>query len=89
MSFILGGQRYTVAMLDLPTNPKEARFSERDYGRFGSYFQYDLTKDHPLEVRYRVWLQKGQMTPEQIAARAADFAEPVEATVKLAGHERK
>jgi Methane oxygenase PmoA len=89
MSFILRGQRYTVAMLDLPTNPKEARFSERDYGRFGSYFQHDLTKDHPLEVRYRVWLQKGQMTPEQIAARAADFAEPVEATAKLAGNERK
>ena len=32
MSFVLGGQRYTVAMLDLPTNPKEARFSERNYG---------------------------------------------------------
>ncbi|HEV3416841.1 MAG TPA: DUF6807 family protein [Pirellulales bacterium] len=89
MSFVLGGQRYTVAMIDVPTNPKEARFSERDYGRFGSYFQYDLTKDHPLEVRYRVWLQKGQMTPEQIAARAADFAEPLEAVVKLAGNERK
>jgi Methane oxygenase PmoA len=84
MSFLLGGERYTVAMLDLPSNPKEARFSERDYGRFGSYFEYDLTKDHPLEIRYRVWLQKGMMTPEQIAALAADFAEPVEATIKLA-----
>ena len=84
MSFMLGDQRYTVAILDLPTNPKEARFSERDYGRFGSYFEYDLTKDHPLEIRYRVWLQKGMMTPEQIAALAADFADPVEATVKLA-----
>jgi hypothetical protein len=84
MSFLLGGERYTVAMLDLPSNPKEARFSERDYGRFGSYFAYDLTKDHPLEIRYRVWLQKGMMTPEQIAALAADFAEPVEASVKLA-----
>jgi hypothetical protein len=84
MSFLLGGERYTVAMLDLPSNPKEARFSERDYGRFGSYFAYDLTKDHPLEMRYRVWLQKGMMTPGQIAALAADFAESVEASVKLA-----
>ncbi len=86
MSFKLGDERYTVAILELPTNPKEARFSERDYGRFGSYFEYDLTKDHPLAIRYRVWLQKGMMTPEQIAALAADFAEPIEATVKLAAN---
>jgi CubicO group peptidase (beta-lactamase class C family) len=77
MSFVLGGQRYTAAMLDLPTNPKEARFSERNYGRFGSYFVYDLDKGHPLDIRYRVWLQKGQMTPDQVAALAADFIEPV------------
>ena len=81
MSFVLGEQRFTTAMLDLPTNPKEARFSERDYGRFGSYFTYDLTKDHPLEVRYRVWLQKGQMTPDQgAAALAPEFVEPLAAT---------
>jgi hypothetical protein len=88
MSFVIGGQRYTVAILDLPTNPKEARFSERDYGRFGSYFEYNLTKERPLEIRYRVWLQKGEMTPEQIAALAAEFAEPIEATVKLVDRER-
>src|SRR4051794_4909760 len=29
---------------DKPTNPKEARFSERPYGRIGSYFQYELTE---------------------------------------------
>ena len=44
MSFVLGGKRYTAAYLDHPMNPKEARFSERDYGRFGSYFAYTLTK---------------------------------------------
>jgi Methane oxygenase PmoA len=83
MSFVVGGERYTVAMLDLPSNPKEARFSERNYGRFGSYFEFDLTKDHPLDVRYRVWLQKGQMTPEQIATLAADFVEPVVCECRL------
>ncbi len=30
MSVVVGGERYTVGYLDLPTNPKEARFSERD-----------------------------------------------------------
>src|SRR6185436_13481576 len=29
MSFVLAGNRYTVAYLDRPENPKEARFSER------------------------------------------------------------
>lgn len=80
MSFVLGDQRYTVAYLDRPGNPKEARFSERDYGRFGSYFVYDVTKEKPLEVSYRLWEQKGQMTPEQVAEKDSDFEEPVKVT---------
>lgn len=81
MSFVLGDQRYTACLLDQPTNPKEARFSERDYGRFGSYFEYEVTKERPLVVRYRVWLQRGEMTPEQVAGMAADFVDPP--TVKV------
>jgi hypothetical protein len=80
MSFVLGGERYTAAYLDLPTNPKEARFSERTYGRFGSYFVTTVTKEKPLTVRYRVWLQKGQMTQDAVAALSKAFVEP--ATVK-------
>jgi hypothetical protein len=76
LSFVLGGQRYTVAYLDCPANPKEARFSERDYGRFGSYFEYELTDDRPLEVRYRLWLQEGEMSPEAISVLHRDFVEP-------------
>ena len=30
MSFVVGVKRYTAAYLDMPTNPKESRFSERD-----------------------------------------------------------
>ena len=82
MSFVLGGQRYTAAYLDRPTNPKEARFSERTYGRVGSYFVTTVTKEKPLVVVYRVWLQKGQMKPEEIAAKAAAFVEPAAVTVK-------
>lgn len=81
MSFVLGNQRYTVAYLDHPRNPKEARFSERDYGRFGSYFEHDLGQSDTLDVRYRVWLQAGEMTGKQIAQLARDFTEPPRVTV--------
>lgn len=82
MSFVVGGQRFTVANLDRPENPKESRFSERDYGRFGSYFQYKLTKDKPLKLNYRIWLQPGEMTVDEIDAVAKDFTEPPVVTVK-------
>lgn len=82
MSFVRGGERYTAAYLDRPQNPKEARFSERDYGRFGSYFVYDLDGEKSLDVRYRIWLQPGEMTVPAVAARSADFVEPVGVTVR-------
>ena len=84
MSFGLGGRRYTVAYLDHPANPKEARFSERDYGRFGSYFESTIDEGRPLTVHYRLWLQEGLMRPEDVAALSHDFIDPVRVTV----HER-
>jgi len=83
MSFVLGGKRYTVAYLDKPTNPKEARFSERDYGRFGSYFEYELDGSKSLDVSYRIWLQEGEMTVEQVAAKSADFIQPAKVTARV------
>jgi hypothetical protein len=82
MSFVVGDKRYTTAYLDHPTNPKEARYSERTYGRFGSYFVAEATPEKPLVVRYRVWLQDGQMKPEQIAALSAAFVDPPQVTVE-------
>jgi len=82
MSFVINDQRYTVAYLDRPDNPKEARFSERDYGRFGSYFQKTLEKDGKLAVRYRLWLQTGEMKGDDIARLSADFVDPPKVTVK-------
>jgi hypothetical protein len=73
MSFMLKGTRYTVLYLDHPSNPKPARYSERAYGRFGSYFVADVTKDIPLNVKYRVWVQPGEMTVEQCAKLSAEF----------------
>ncbi len=82
MSFVVGDQRYTVGYLDHPDNPKEARYSERTYGRFGSYFVTTVKQDAPLVVRYRVWVQKGEMKPEELAALAKAFVDPVKVTAK-------
>jgi hypothetical protein len=83
MSFVLGGKRYTAVYMNHPRNPGESRWSERDYGRFGCYFAYELTADRPLVVNYRLWLQDGDMTGEQAAALSNAFiAPPQSATSK-------
>lgn len=82
LSIVVDDQRYTVAMLDRPQNPKEARFSERDYGRFGSYFEYEIDENKPLELNYRVWVQEGEMDVDGVQRLADDFVEPVEVTVE-------
>jgi hypothetical protein len=71
-----------VAYLDHPKNPKEARFSEREFGRFGSYSEYTLEKSKPLTVNYRLWLQEGLMKPEDVTALSNDFVEPVKVMVR-------
>ncbi len=81
MSFVLGEKRYSVLYLDRPQNPKEARFSERDYGRFGSYFATTVEAGKPLEVRYRLWIQDGQIDPALCAAKSADFVDPPKAAL--------
>jgi hypothetical protein len=73
LSIVVGGERYTIVYLDHPTNPKPSRYSERDYGRFGSYFVADVTKDKPLEVKYRLWVQAGEMTVEHCQALSDKF----------------
>jgi len=81
MSFMTGEKRYTVLRVNHPDNPGETRGSERDYGRFGDYFEYDLTPDKPLKLKYRVWVQEGEMTGEQCEAMAHGFTDAV--TVKV------
>lgn len=74
LCMVVGGKRYTVLMIDHPSNPKPARHSERNYGRFGSYFVAEATPEKPLTVRYRLWIQAGEMTVEEAAAKAAEFS---------------
>lgn len=53
-SIVVGGHRYTILYLDHPSNPKPSYYSERDYGRFGSYFKSELTPLNDLNIRYRL-----------------------------------
>ena len=53
-SVIVGGERYFTLYLDHPDNPKPSFYSERDYGRFGSYFRAKVTPSDPLNIRYRL-----------------------------------
>jgi len=82
MSFVVGGDRYTACYLDKPTNPKPAKYSERDYGRFGSYFVAEVTPEKPLDVNYRIWLQKGELKQPEVAAQSTNFVKPPEVKVK-------
>ncbi len=77
LNFTIGDNNYTCCYLDHPQNPKESRYSERDYGRFGSYFEYELNDDQPLRLQYRIWLQNGEMEVDEIEALSRDFVAPV------------
>ena len=79
MSFVLNDKRYTALYLDNPANPKEARFSERPYGRFGSYFVTEITKEKPLKLKYQIWLQDGKIDVESAKLKSQSFNNPVQA----------
>lgn len=82
LSFVLDDQRYTCCYLDRPQNPKESRFSERDYGRFGSYFEAEVEPGKPLELNYRIWLQKGEMDVAGVQQLDDEFTHPALPAVK-------
>jgi hypothetical protein len=82
MSFVLDTRRYSIVYLNHPQNPHPARYSERDYGRFGCYFEYELTESKPLVVDYRVWLQRGEMAMSQAQALSTAFTTPLGVMVK-------
>jgi hypothetical protein len=82
LSFMLNDKRYTVLRVAHPSNPKDTRGSERDYGRFGDYFEWTLTPMNPLRLNYRIWLQEGEMTLEQCQELAYGFQKAFTAKMK-------
>jgi len=88
MSIVVHDDRYLLGYLDRPSNPKEARFSERNYGRFGSYFTYDVTEEKPLKVNYQVYFQALKSSPdagteaqEELTHRSQNFVDPPEVRI--------
>lgn len=76
MSYELDGQRYTVEYFDNPGLPKPSLYSERPYGRFGTFFKTTLKADQPLEMRYRVVVSSGDKPAvADIQKRADSFVE--------------
>jgi hypothetical protein len=82
ISFVLGDDRYTVLYIDRPDNPKPAEYNERTYGRFGSFFPYEIDEGKDLTIRYRVWVQDGEMTVDEATALSNDFVDPPNVTVR-------
>ena len=59
LTYELDGQRYNVEYFDNPNLPKPALFSERPYGRFGTFFKTTLKAGSPLKLQYRVVVSAG------------------------------
>ena len=82
IQYAIDDRRYTIAYLSDPQNPDGADFSERLYGRFGEFFPWDLTKERPLSVRYRWWIDAtGSVERDDIERRYADLADPPKASL--------
>lgn len=73
MSYELKGERYTIEYFDNPNLPKPALFSERPYGRFGTFFKTTLKADEPLQMKYRVIVGKGKPSVSDVQSRYDAF----------------
>jgi hypothetical protein len=66
--FPLHGRWYSAMQMNSPKNPVE-EFSTREYGRFGFFFNRDLKRGEPLEVKYR-FLVRETNAPEAMPKRS-------------------
>ncbi|MBM4047304.1 MAG: hypothetical protein FJ279_19540 [Planctomycetes bacterium] len=84
-TYTLGGKRYSVALMNHPTNPKGTKYSAyRDYGRFGAFFVKAVKAGESLSVKYRFLVAEGEMPPaEFIQASYNAFAGASDPTPKL------
>ena len=73
LSYELNKQRYTVEYFDNPNLPKPSLFSERPYGRFGTFFKTTLKADTPLEMQYRVIVGRGKPSVSDVQSRYDAF----------------
>tara|TARA_Y100001934_G_scaffold209743_1_gene248179 strand:+ start:775 stop:1758 length:984 start_codon:yes stop_codon:yes gene_type:complete len=72
-SVVVSDRRYFTVYLDHPDNPKPSFYSERDYGRFGSYFKSQLTPAKPVKIKYRLVIGTEERDPASCAALSKEF----------------
>ena len=87
VSFVLDNQRYTTCYLNHPGNPKDSRFSERDYARIGGLLPARHHRGSAAggELSLVGKLQTGEMTPagrRQRFACSTAFASPLYGCVR-------
>jgi hypothetical protein len=73
MTFRLRDHKFSVIYLDHPNNPKEARQSERSYGRMGTYFEHTVKPGEFLHVQYRLLVAPGETTVDECTALKEGF----------------
>jgi hypothetical protein len=73
LSYEINKQRYTVEYFDNPNLPKPSLFSERPYGRFGTFFKTTLKVDTPLEMKYRIIVARGKPSVDGVQSRYDAF----------------
>ena len=72
-SVVVEDQRYFTVYLDHPGNPKPSFYSERDYGRFGSYFKSEATPEKPVKVKYRLVIGTKEQDPAYCENLSKEF----------------
>ncbi len=84
--FAIEGHRVAVLFMSHPDNPGPVRWSTRDYGRFGAWFETDIAAGKPLDLRYRlkVWSLAADAMPDasECARAYADFATPIRIAIE-------
>ena len=73
-TYELDGSTYTIEYFDNPNLPKPALFSERPYGRFGTFFKTTIDEGKPLKLQYRLIVSEGDVPEvDDIQKRYEEF----------------
>ena len=74
-SVLIGERRYFTLYLDHPDNPKPSFYSERNYGRFGSYFKTTVTPKAPLKTSYRLHVSQTEFSVNTCEEKSRAFSQ--------------